>query len=226
MAAALIPIPYLRPGAWPACWAARPAAPARRRGDPWHPAAAGSSAVDLLPAGSPDPPTPLARGRPSSQHTTIGTQALTTQRRRWREKQSTLAAMREIKSTYAQTWWFSSEGMIMYPLGRLLVPPLRYIGITPNGLTLFNVLVGLVRSREQLNAHITLAGFSCTEALRLKCFLARLADISDWCVQTARTGLLVRNGRKTMAIVFCFQLLPSASRRDGRHDGENVFDAI
>lgn len=49
---------------------------------------------------------------------------------------------REIKDTYAETWAFSSEGCFMYPVGKVLVPPLRSLGVTPNMLTIFNIFVG------------------------------------------------------------------------------------
>ena len=31
----------------------------------------------------------------------------------------------------------------MYPLSKVLCPPLRKLGVTPNQITLFNILVGL-----------------------------------------------------------------------------------
>ena len=50
---------------------------------------------------------------------------------------------RRIKSTYAQTWSFSSEGLLMYPLAKILCPPLRTLGVTPNMITIFNIFVGM-----------------------------------------------------------------------------------
>ena len=50
---------------------------------------------------------------------------------------------RRIQSTYAQTWSFSSEGLLMYPLAKILCPPLRTLGVTPNMITIFNIFVGM-----------------------------------------------------------------------------------
>ena len=50
--------------------------------------------------------------------------------------------MWEIKTRSAQTWWWSSEGVLMYPLAGYLIVPLRAIGITPNMITIFNIGVG------------------------------------------------------------------------------------
>jgi phosphatidylglycerophosphate synthase len=49
--------------------------------------------------------------------------------------------MWEIRTTYAQTWTFSSEGFFMYPLARLLIVPLHALHITPNMITVTNVLL-------------------------------------------------------------------------------------
>jgi hypothetical protein len=43
----------------------------------------------------------------------------------------------------AQTFWFSTEGNLMYPISKVLCPPLRFLGITPNQITLFNIFIGL-----------------------------------------------------------------------------------
>eukprot|EP01048_Picozoa_sp_COSAG05_P011580 COSAG05_NODE_1100_length_5884_cov_7.338634_6_plen_192_part_00 len=48
-----------------------------------------------------------------------------------------------IDTAAARTFRFSSEGMLMYPISKVLCPPLRKLGVTPNQITLFNVLVGL-----------------------------------------------------------------------------------
>lgn len=56
------------------------------------------------------------------------------------------AVRRPIRAAYAETWWFSSEGTFMYPLSRRLCPPLRAVGVLPNHITLFNVLIGLSQS--------------------------------------------------------------------------------
>jgi len=48
-----------------------------------------------------------------------------------------------INTGNAQTFKYSSEGCFMYPIAQKVNPPLRRLGVTPNQITLFNVLVGL-----------------------------------------------------------------------------------
>ena len=62
------------------------------------------------------------------------------------------AMPREIKDTYAETWAISSEGLFMYPIGKMLVPPLRSLGVTPNMLTIFNIFVGATAAYAMASA--------------------------------------------------------------------------
>lgn len=51
-------------------------------------------------------------------------------------------AQREIAHVGAKTWWYSSEGVLVYPMADKLVGPLRDLGITPNFITIANIPVG------------------------------------------------------------------------------------
>lgn len=63
-----------------------------------------------------------------------------------------MAGKTEIRDTYAETWSFSSEGVISYPLGKKLCVVLRAFGVTPNMITLFNVLNGAGAARAMATA--------------------------------------------------------------------------
>ena len=76
--------------------------------------------------------------------------------RRSGRKHGVYSITRNVRSQYslgrcvAKQWcvhrWFSSEGMIMYPIAKVLCPLLYPRGITPNQITLFNVLVSLANA--------------------------------------------------------------------------------
>jgi len=60
----------------------------------------------------------------------------------------------EIKDTYAETWWFSSEGTMMYPVGKMLIVPLRALGVTPNMITIANIFVGAATVWQMANLNM------------------------------------------------------------------------